>query len=180
MDSSKLLGWLQFGGTIGVLIGLVLVGAQIYQTTELTKLQMENDWRTGLIERSFIMMGESPADALARAIDDPDSLTTSDFIVLHSYLSSYIEYWNRAKAFSDVGLFHEKRWRQHFDSDGQPLIQYFGNEFGKAYWASIEEKYGGRWTRNEEFDSALGLAIGKVDSSDMDEWHALIRSKIGQ
>ena len=137
MDSSKLLGWLQFGGTIGVLIGLVLVGTQISQTadqikqtTELTKLQMENDWRTDLIERSFIMMGESPSESLAKAIDEPDSLTTSDLIVLHSYISSYIEYWSRAKAFSDVGLFDEKRWRQHFDSDGAPLIQYFGNEFG--------------------------------------------------
>ncbi len=139
-----------------------------------------NDWRTDLIERNFIMMGESPADALARAIDDPDSLTTSDFIVLHSYLSSYIEYWNRAKTMSDEGLFEEARWRQHFDSDGQPLIQYFGTEFGKAYWAGIEEKFGGRWARNEEFDSALSQAIDKVDSSDMAEWHALIRTKISQ
>ena len=43
MSDGKILGWLQATGNIGLIVGLVLVGVQINQSTQIAKLQMTHD-----------------------------------------------------------------------------------------------------------------------------------------
>ena len=110
MESSKLLNWLQLGGIVGILIGLGLVGVQIQQETKLTRFQMENDWRVNSWQqKELTMMGESPAEIVAKASDQPGSLTTEELLILETYLNNYLEYWSTIKSFADQGFVPESR-----------------------------------------------------------------------
>ncbi|MCZ6657521.1 MAG: hypothetical protein O7C67_09510 [Gammaproteobacteria bacterium] len=181
MESSKLLNWLQFSGMVGILVGLVLVGVQINQTTELTRLQIENEWRINNWERQFVMMGESPAEVVAKAIDQPNSFTTSELLILENYLNHYLEYWATVKQFADDGLVPESRWRDHFDYDVGPtgfseMTYYFGNPVAQAWWDAVAEA--GGWRQDPEFFDAANKAINRVDPYELAKWQDLVRSKL--
>ena len=111
MEAQKLLNWLQFAGTVGILAGLILVVVQISQSKELLRLQMEQEWAVGFQRLSENMLGESPADIIAKATDNPESLSTAELFILESYLNSYLDQWFQIKLQADLGLVPEDRWR---------------------------------------------------------------------
>jgi hypothetical protein len=174
MEASKLLNWLQLAGTFGILVGMILVGVQISQATELTRLQMDNEWLSKFEQRYTMMVGEAPAEVLAKAIDDPESLTTADIVVLENYIGGYLEYWWTIKRFADEGLVDDERWHEITDSGSQNYI--FGHAFGKAWWIS-KEKAGLTWG-DEEFDAVVTNAIKDIEPTDLRKWHDFIRQNL--
>ncbi len=116
MESSKTLNWLQFGGVVGILVGLVLVGIQISQASELTRLQIENEWLVnGWHQKGLVMMGESPAEIVAKALDQPDSLTTDEMLILEIYLRWSELQWNdlllwKSRGSGVVGCSRRRGW----------------------------------------------------------------------
>ena len=182
METSKLFNWLQLGGILGVMIGLVLVGMQIQQATELTRLQMENDWRVNSWQqKELTMMGESPAAIVAKATEKPGTLTTEELLIFETYLNSYLEYWSTMKVFSDEGLVPENRWREPFDLDADEhaysgMTYYFGNQVAQAWWDAVAES--GGWRADREFFDAANRAIQRVDPNELAEWQDLVRRKL--
>jgi hypothetical protein len=184
LENSKLFNWLQLGGILGVIVGLVLVGVQIQQATELTRLQMENEWRVNSWQqKEFTMMGESPAQIVAKATDSPGSLTTEELLIFETYLNSYLEYWSTMKVFSDEGLVPEDRWREPFNWVEGPeeysgMTYYFGNHVAQAWWDAVAES--GGWRVDPEFFEAANKAIRRVDPNELVKWQDLIRLKLAQ
>ena len=181
MDSSKLFNWIQLGGTIGLLIGLLLVAFQINQATELTRLQVENEWRTNWKDQALTMMGEYPTAVIAKAVDDPHSLTTDELLILENYMNNFLEYWNTIKHFSEQGLSKKDRWREVFDRDADSegyglLVYYFGNPVGQAWWDAISEA--GGWRLDKGFFEAADRGIRSAGPNGLAEWHGLIREKL--
>ena len=161
MDSQKLLNWLQFTGTLGILAGLVLVGIQISQSTELLRLQMEHEWNSGFQQISENMLGESPAEVIAKATDNPESLSTAELFILENYLNSYLDQWYLINTQSDLGLVSEDRWRidqlQGDTTDDSYLTYVFGNQVSQAWWDVVSES--GGWLEDQEFYTAVNTAI---------------------
>ncbi len=104
MDSNKFSNWLQVAGNFGLLAGLILVGFQINQNTEIA--------RTGLTARSFELamqmnlarMGENPEAALAKAATDPESLTDEELGIVAQWVFFWGDYDRRFDLLRDQGL----------------------------------------------------------------------------
>ena len=104
MDSNKISNWLQVAGNFGLLAGLILVGFQINQNTEIA--------RTSLTARSFELamqmnlsrMGENPEVALAKAATDPESLTDEELGIVAQWAFHWGDYDARFDLLRDQGL----------------------------------------------------------------------------
>jgi hypothetical protein len=55
--------WLTIGSNLAVVIGLALVGMQIYQNTDLAKAQLANDFYLMDMEFALSVMGDTPAES---------------------------------------------------------------------------------------------------------------------
>ena len=64
---------LQVAANLGLIAGLLLVAVQIQQTRDLTRLQLHLEGTLAFQQVEIAMMGESPAEAWAKSIQDPAS-----------------------------------------------------------------------------------------------------------
>ena len=161
--------------------GLILVGVQISQSKELLRLQMEQEWAVGFQRLSENMLGESPADIIAKAIDDPESLTTAELLILESYINSYLDQWFQIKLQADMGLVPEDRWRLDrywTASEYTYNAIVFGNQASQAIWDVTSES--GGWLEHKEFFEAANAAIRRVDPDAVSNWQARIRAKLSE
>ena len=60
MESSKVGYWLQVGGNIGILLGLVVVALQLYQDRQLKAAEMVMAQLDNAIQIRLALMGEEP------------------------------------------------------------------------------------------------------------------------
>ena len=82
MDSNKLSNWLQVAGNFGLLAGLVLVGFQINQNTEIARTDLTARGHELAMEMNLALMGENPTVALTKAATDPESLTDEELVIV--------------------------------------------------------------------------------------------------
>ena len=82
--------WLEIGANIGIVIGLLLVAFQIAQQDEIATTDVTSDSFVAITDHYEQLAGEDPAASLARAMDDPTTLTTRDHVVLTNlYLAEF-------------------------------------------------------------------------------------------
>ena len=127
------------------------------------------------------MLGESPADIIAKATDDPESLSTAELFILESYLNSYLDQWFQIKLQADLGLVPEDRWRldRYWTTSEDTYHMYvFGNQVSQAWWDVTSES--GGWREHREFFEAANTAIRRVDPNAMSNWHARLRTKLSE
>ena len=60
---NRLSAWVQLGASVGILIGLALVGVQIQQSTEIARVQFVNSSYESTIRAFEMVVGEHLADA---------------------------------------------------------------------------------------------------------------------
>ena len=85
MKLEKTAHWLTIIGNLGLLIGVVLVVVQINQNTELMRLQLSMERWGDDMDLQLVLMGENPAEAIAKAIEEPTQLSIEDAQVLEAY-----------------------------------------------------------------------------------------------
>ncbi len=78
--------WLQIAATLGLIGGLILVAVQIQQTRELARVRLQIEGTLAFQQVEIAMLGENPAEAWARSIRDPESLSPADVKIVDSYL----------------------------------------------------------------------------------------------
>ena len=83
--TQTLTNWIQLATGVAVLIGLGLVIWELQQTREIAVAQQVDDSMSRYSNQLQAMMGEESARSLAKACDEPDSLTTEDMIILGYY-----------------------------------------------------------------------------------------------
>ena len=82
--------WLEIGANVGIVIGLLLVAFQIAQQEEIATTDVESDAFVAITDHYEVLAGEDPAASIARAMDDPTTLTTRDHVVLTNlYLAEF-------------------------------------------------------------------------------------------
>ena len=119
------------------------------------------------------MLGERPADVLAKSCEPSESLATSDFIVLDHYFTELLNHRVlRLKSLNERGSFvSEDYWKS---TPGWYWM--FSTPVGRAWW---------RWT-SPSLDAetrAIGdaaMSKGQWVNCDYSEWEALIAEEAAQ
>ncbi len=110
----KLSEWLQVAANIGILAGLVLVGYQIKQSNDLQRI--EHVSRSLELDMAHVMaqMGDDPAEAVAKAVFEPNEMTPKDRIVFTGFIYYMEMLAMRTAELERQGLFdrriQERQW----------------------------------------------------------------------
>jgi hypothetical protein len=128
--------WLTLAANVGVLVGLILVAAQIKQHTKITRAQVENDWYLADMQLELAMMGENPAASWAKAIYTPGELTHQDAAVLDRYFNYGLVQLQRLQRMNERGM-ADDRWTDRISY----LRWHLGNDVGRRWWAHFKDGF---------------------------------------
>ncbi len=129
VDSDRLNRWLTLGANLGILIGLILVGYEIKQNSNLVRAQIIVTAFSDQQALAVARMGDDFASALARSIREPENVTLADVAVLESALDAELLELRRNGLMEEVGVF-TGRWRQDMKRFSLP----FTTPIGRKYW----------------------------------------------
>lgn len=116
--SNQVATWLQIASNAGVLIGLIFVGLQIMQDRELKIAELITIAANTDHDRQIALMGEEPAEAIAKLIDG-QCLDLREQLIMEIYYDARIETWVRNSKLERLGLFSPS-WRQDLDLSEKP------------------------------------------------------------
>ena len=85
MKLDKLNQWLMLLSHLGILAGLILVGMQINQETDLTRIQIFSDATNARIQMHEAMLGDNPAPIVMTSPTNPEDLSLEELGVVDAY-----------------------------------------------------------------------------------------------
>jgi hypothetical protein len=137
MSYGKLTDWLQISANIGIVVGLVLVGVQLQQNSDLLKTQLmyEESYRATELETQVI--GENAAVVWAKSITDAKSMSLAEQRIMEAILWSFVEQLRGTRMLAELGLLEDADWRARVNSDA---AFYLDNEYGMAWWANFSNE----------------------------------------
>lgn len=157
MKLEKLNRWLQVTANIGIVLGLLLVGVQLKQNSDLSKTQLLYEESQRAIELETEVVGENAAEVWAKSLTDARSLTLPEQRIMEAILWSFVEQLRASHMLADLGLLDDDEWRARVDSDAG---FYLGNPYGRAWW----ENFGvGSTTLAPELVEAVNARLERTD-----------------
>ena len=157
MDFGKLNSWLQVSANIGIVLGLVLVGVQLKQNSDLARIQMLNEETRRVIDYELEVVGEHGAEVWAKSIEDPGNLTLAEVRIMEALLWSFTENLRGTYRLAKLGLLEESDWRMRLESE---VVFYLSDPYSRAWWTS----YAG--SPSPSMPEELRLAIESVIAGD--------------
>ncbi len=103
MKSTALSYWLQVGANIGLLLGLVFVGLQLYQDRQLKTAELIAGSLQEHHDRNVALMGDDPASALSK-LDSSEVLDDRDEFIAGAYFEARFANWSRNSILESLGL----------------------------------------------------------------------------
>ena len=131
MDYSKLNNWLQVSANIGIVLGLVLVGVQLKQNSDLTKIQLLYEESQRAVDLELQVVGERGAEAWARSITDPENLTLEEIRIMEALLWSFVEVQRGTYRLATLGLIEDEDWQQRVN---QEVTFWLADRYALAWW----------------------------------------------
>ena len=131
MNLTKLTPWLTILANLGLLAGMVLVAYEINQNSQLARTALVNEGNIASNQFWAHLMGETPADVIAMAVECPEAMTYSDFIVMDAFLFSGMNFLYRNYELAQEGIFTDEDWRASVEGYA---AWYLGNPFGRNWW----------------------------------------------
>ena len=122
----RFVSWFQIVSNFAVLLGLLLVGFQLYQDREFKRIELLDQGWLMRIERSRDLMGESMGETMAKAALEPESLSDTERFLMAIYFDSVISHRRRNVMLEHAGL-RDLELRQ------STLPFAFETEVGKEY-----------------------------------------------
>lgn len=130
MDTGKMGNWLQVGANLGIIVGLVLVGFQLKQNSDLLRIQLLFEESQSFINHERQLMGEDAAVTWAKALESPEDLSPAEFRVMDAYLYAMSEQWRASHMLRELGILDDE-WKNRLIEEA---TYYLGNPFGRAWW----------------------------------------------
>jgi hypothetical protein len=143
--SEKLANWLSIAGNFGLLIGLVLVAVQIYQSNKLARAEMVSRNFEYSMQHGMTMMGENAAEVWRKAALDPQSLSDDDIARALFMFDFFWNLHNRMAYLEQEGL-TDDGWRDALSYHAAHT--YGGDQIAASIW-----KY---WMRSANVGRDLG------------------------
>ena len=171
MDASKMANWLQIGANVGILVGLVLVGLQINQTSELLKLQLLYEDAARSSDNETAILGDDPTRVIQKTIDSPHELSFGEMRLLEAYhwrpLSQLIRRFHARELLGDS-------WK----SDVQNVAWTYRTPFGRAWWVTVKSGLDPEIVR--ALDDALDVQMPSSQRAQFDAVKAKIPKHQGE
>ena len=158
MNMDKLNQWLMVASHLGILAGLILVGVQINQDNELTRMQIFSDTTTSRVQMHEALMGDDPAPVVMKSLTHPADLSLEELRVMDAYLLSAVNEARLRLVLAQEGL------RVDSAEEENLLIFYFGNRFAQEWWKQFTNV--GEDMENE-LNVELDRIIGSAANTDM-------------
>ena len=163
MNVNRWNAWLQIVASLGLIGGLVLVAVQIQQTRNLARVQLQIEATLAFQQVEIAMLGENPAEAWARSIRDPESLSPTDVKIVDSWLIHEVNQWQRTALMEAEGLAEQGATEREVRENAW---FYFGNPFAKRWWLTM--KRDGGW--DPEFVRIVDAELAALDDTQNASW----------
>ena len=158
MDMDKLNQWLLVASHLGIIAGLILVGVQINQDNELTRIQIFSDTTASRIQMHEALMGDNPAPIVMKSLTHPEELSLEELRIMDAYLLSAVNEARLRLVLAQNGL------RVDSTEEENLLLFYFGNRFAQEWWKQFTSS--GEDMENE-VNVELDRIIGSAENTDM-------------
>jgi hypothetical protein len=135
MDGQKIGGWFQIASNIGILGGLILVGIQLHQNSEILKTQVMTDESRRIVEKEWVLVGEEGARVWAKSIERPNDLNLQEHRIMDSILWTGLENFRHAHRLAAQGLV-DIDWKSRVSNE---TAFYFGNPYGRGWWINMRK-----------------------------------------
>lgn len=165
MHFKELKKWLQVSANIGIVLGLVLVGFQLKQNSELARIQLLYEESNRAIELETAVVGEQAAEVWAKSIEAPEDLTLAEIRIMEALLWSFLEQLRGTYRLAELGLLNEKDWRNRAESE---VTFYFGYPYSRAWWKNFSAD-------NDDLPVELRTVIDNVIAGDEPTVEAYLR-----
>ncbi len=163
MKADRWNAWLQIVANLGLIGGLVLVAVQIQQTRDLARLQLQLEGTLAFQQVEIAMLGESPAEAWAKSIRHPESLSPAELKIVDSYLIHEVNQWRRTAFMEAEGLAEPGATERVVRKNAW---FYFSNSFAKRWWRTL--KRDGGW--EPEFERIVDTELASLDDTQNARW----------
>ena len=104
MRTERLANWLQITANIGIIGGLILVGFQLQQNSDILRAQMMNAESRSVIDQELQFIGEEGAKAWVSAMSNPESVSPEHHRIMEAVYWSAIESWRHIEELYDLDL----------------------------------------------------------------------------
>jgi hypothetical protein len=118
-------------GGVAVIGSLIYVGLQVRQSNQLTRVQALSTRLSGQREADISLIGNDGADALAKAVDRPEELTTAETIRCYNYLATVLASFQHSFEAYELGLLSRRDW----EAARSGIAIYLDFPFGHAWWS---------------------------------------------
>ncbi len=112
MRLNKLSDSLQILGNIGLVVGLIFVGIQLYQDRQLKLAELRAAHFEARIMANSAAMGDAPYKSIVRAATDPESMTAEDAYIFLLNLDNWRSLDLRSASLERLGLYTES-WQEY-------------------------------------------------------------------
>ncbi len=173
MESNKFGYWLQVGGIVGILAGLILVGLQMKQNSELLQLQLLRQEADSFIAAQQVYVGENFAEVWQKQIEEPENLTLAEMRIMESNLwgQSVYRWWKNYQLY-ERGLIRESDWKTPIDSD---VTYVLNTEYGLAWWAEVKTP---RNVFAEEFLDYIDQKLAERPEGGAEKFYQRVQNRI--
>ena len=155
MNLDRLNQWLSLGANVGVVVGFLLMAAQLNLNTEAIRLQNRLDLNRGVTAAETAFMGETTYIAFANAVLKPSELTDEQMLQLWAYLNVGLSAAENTWIAYEAGFATEGDWE-----DARRLAKTFlAFKVGQIYWENAKANYGAEFVEAVDVD---------LSSSDLD------------
>ena len=162
MNPSAFSTWLSIAANIGLIAGLVLVGVQINQNSELLRLQMIDQESRRATDHEKVYVGEIGAETWAKVISDPRNLTLTEQRVAESLIWSMFEAWRNSYKLHQAGLLGPE-WKDRVIEEVPYVLDH---PYGRAWWRNLKVD-----AQPDEIATELGTLVDQILSQPRD-FHA--------
>ena len=117
--------------TIAVVVGLALVIYELRQTSQIAKAQLLSDGFTIEMDRTNVLMGENPMEAVATACVSPRELTLAQSQVLSVYFNGLLFRSVRQKRIAQETGFFDEIWDAQLPATFRLIMR---THYGRIWW----------------------------------------------
>ena len=157
MKFENLNRWLQVSANIGIVLGLVLVGFQLKQNSEIARVQLLYEESNRAIDLETEVVGELGAEVWAKSINAPEDLTLAEIRIMEALLWSFLEQLQGTYRLAELGLLTDQDWQSRAVSE---VTFYLSDPYSRAWWRNIS-------TGNDNIPEELRRVVNDVIENDV-------------
>jgi hypothetical protein len=159
MNNGKLSNWLQISANVGIVVGLLLVGVQLKQNSDLLKTQLLYDESRRAVDLETLVVGENGAEVWAKSISDAKNMSLPEQRIMEALLWSYSEQLRSTHMLAELGLLEDEEWKLRVNSEA---AFYLANDYGKAWWINYSD---GNSSLPDDLIAAVNSRLAEVDTN---------------